>query len=221
MSSKSEITIKQLTEFGLITSKSNHKYELSKKFKKDLESPDFVDNPAHSDLWDSPKEKKMLEVCKADVNFMHKISAVNNNTKNISLEKKVKLTLMLDAFIKPKLKFSGTPSAFLPVRGKHLRTALNLFPRSVVYAWRDECSGCDSMKNIFDSIFKREHKGIALFAVYGEDCAPLLDKNFNINGAPTTLFCLNGNIDSRLIGAQNKQSVENEINMIENTTQSL
>ncbi len=218
MSLENEITINKLTEFDLITSNSNQEYELSKKLKKDLESIDITDKQIHSDLQDNPKEKKLYQVCKDDIDFIKKYLAVSNNIEDVSFENQIKLTFVLDTFIKPELEFGGVPDAFLPVRGKHLRTAINLYPKSIIYAWRDDCNGCDLQKEVFNKIFEKEREAIALFAVYGKNCASLLDDKFNVSGAPTTLFCLNGNVDSRLIGSQSEQSVRNEINVIQNTT---
>jgi hypothetical protein len=48
-------------------------------------------------------------------------------------------------------------------------------------------------------------------AVYGPDAPVLLEERYNVVGAPTTLFVLNGRVDARLQGAHEEYKIESEV----------
>jgi len=105
----------------------------------------------------------------------------------------------------------GVPDPFLPVRGEQLPTLLELTRRAVVYVWQEDCEPCDVVRETFEEILDGPPEDIALFAVYGPDWAELLYEEFDVAGAPTTLFVLGGEVDSRLNGPHYSESYEGEL----------
>jgi hypothetical protein len=59
---------------------------------------------------------------------------------------------------------------------------------------------------------------LLLLAVYGPDCPRLLDREFDVSGAPTTLFTLDGRVDSRFVGAPSTDGLETEIETLRERT---
>lgn len=215
MSVQTNITLDDLTNRDLITPRSNQTYELDPEIHRAIEQSDPTPIEDHPVLRDDPEKTELIDVCNDDPEFLKKYVAVAQKTRDLPLETQLSLVFVIDQFIEPQLKFGGAPEAFQPVRGRHLRTAIELHPRSVVYAWRHDCDACDTMKQTLDEVFEDGSDRYGLFAVYGTDCAALLHDQFDVEGAPTTLFCADGVVDSRLMGAQYARSVESEVEMID------
>jgi len=214
MSTQTEITIDSLASKGLITSCDNQRYELTEAFAKTIKkiNQDVIeDQPVFHDC---SKKKELLEVCANDTEFLKKFVAVAQRTEDLPFESQVSIVLILDQFIEPKLEYKGSPEAFLPVRGQHLQTVMKLYSKAVVYTWKHNCDPCDTMRETLSKVFDSQSGDVGLFAVYGPNSAKILHEQFNIEGAPTTLFCVNGTVDSRLIGAKYPPNVESELEMI-------
>lgn len=216
MSVQTEITIDSLTSRDLIASDAGQRYELTEDLTEAIESIDQDTIEDHPVLHDGTKKEELLEVCANDTEFLAKYIAVAQQADDLSFESQVSIVFLIDQFIEPKLNHNGSPEAFVPVRGQHLQTAIKLYSKAVVYAWRHNCSACDTMRDTLDQVFDSPSLDVGLFAVYGSDCAKLLQEQFDIKGAPTTLFCVNGAVDSRLMGAKYPQSVDNEMQVISN-----
>lgn len=220
MSIQTNITIEDLTERDLITPCSDQTFELTPELSREIEKMEKNTAKNHSIVQNSSILSELVDICSEDMLFLKKFITIARRADDLSFESQVTLVFILDQFINPQLKYDGVPEAFIPVRGKHLQTAIKLHPQSVVYAWRHNCSSCDTMKETLDEVFGSSSSNIGLFAVYGTNCAALLQEEFDIKGAPTTLFCANGEIDSRLMGAQYAQSIESEVEMIEQQSRS-
>lgn len=113
----------------------------------------------------------------------------------------------------------GAPKAFLPVSGSDLVRLVDLCQRCIVYAWRDDCSPCETVRTDFDEIIGEDPpRDVMPLAVYGPDCARLLEEEYDVVGAPTTLFTLNGQVDARLVGVPERKTLEREIETIRERT---
>jgi thiol-disulfide isomerase/thioredoxin len=108
----------------------------------------------------------------------------------------------------------GAPEPFLPVRGGRLPLLLAMYPRAVVYAWREDCPPCDAMREVLAAQLTTDDRGIGLFAVYGPDFAPLLSERYDVEVAPTTLFVVDGVVDARLVGAHEPATVGAELDIL-------
>ncbi len=106
----------------------------------------------------------------------------------------------------------GAPDAFLPVHGDDLTRLVALAPRAVAFAWRENCTPCETVRGDLDGLFADETPAdLLLLAVYGPDCPRLLDEAFDVVGAPTTLFTLAGDVDARLVGAATREALSSEV----------
>lgn len=105
----------------------------------------------------------------------------------------------------------GSPSQFVPVEVAQLDLILRLFPRCILYVWRDDCEPCEIMREEFDEIFTTQPEDLGLFSVYGPDGRDQLEKRFNVVGGPTTLFMYQGRVFSRFYGAQYQDRILTEI----------
>ncbi|TYT62613.1 hypothetical protein [Natrialba swarupiae] len=123
----------------------------------------------------------------------------------------IRLTTILDQFRQPPPPNDGLTPEFLPIRGNRLPLVLQCYEQTVVYIWRRDCKPCDSVASTFDDIFSSSPDDILLVGVYGPNWVEFLRDNYDVVGAPTTLFAAGNNIHSRLIGNQYKSSVEKEM----------
>lgn len=104
----------------------------------------------------------------------------------------------------------GTPNGFFPVKGTHLPLLFSAQRGAVVYIWKIECEPCTEMKSILGGI-PIENNDLQLLSIYGPDSARFLYEEYNVPGAPTTLFIVDGEVDARLYGARNPSVIETEI----------
>jgi thiol-disulfide isomerase/thioredoxin len=108
----------------------------------------------------------------------------------------------------------GAPDQFLPVHGERLSALLPLTQRGIVYVWREDCEPCDLVRETLEDLLEEDADDVALFAVYGPDAAEYLYEHYDVGGAPTTLFVVDGEVDSRLQGAHYSESYAGEIETI-------
>lgn len=105
----------------------------------------------------------------------------------------------------------GVPDAFLAVGGSRLPFVVNMFDRSIVYVWKHDCGPCDLVRADFDDVFETSPDDLGLFAVHGPSAARFLYDQYRVDGAPTTLFFLDGDVDARLRAAHSPDVLANEI----------
>lgn len=117
----------------------------------------------------------------------------------------------LDLFGETPPPMDGTPELFVQVTGPRLRTLAKVYERLIVYAWGYECPPCDTVQGDFEELLEDPIEGIPMVSVCGEDCAGLLYEEFELRGAPTVLFVLDGRVDLRLEGAQHRNVLEREL----------
>lgn len=208
------VTIDELLDRELITTAEDHTYKLAAALQAAVDAPEPVRIDEHPVLRADDRRDVLEAIAEHDSRFVRKYAAIAEKTQDLTFETRVSLVFSLDQFLDPQLRTDGVPENFAPVRGSHLRTAIELHPQAIVYAWRDNCGTCETMADSLTDVFDRPSDGTALFAVYGPHCAALLQRDFDIYGAPTTLFCIDGVIDSRLTGPQRAKSVAAEAQML-------
>lgn len=125
----------------------------------------------------------------------------------------LRTTAVLAQLREPRPRADGAPKAFLPIHGDWLDVFMELFQNAIVYFWRDDCDPCDVMVEEFDDIFD-EPDGLALFAVYGPAHPRLLQEEYDITGGPATMFVVDGEVDTRLYGAQYRNVIDTEIETV-------
>lgn len=126
----------------------------------------------------------------------------------------VEVTTVLQQFRGDVPPVEGVPDGFLPVAGDQLETLLALYPRVVLYVWREDCAPCELVVESLEAVFEDPPADVAPLAVFGADCAELLRERFDVSVLPTTLFIVDGEVDSRLIGAYEPDVYAHEVAMI-------
>lgn len=112
----------------------------------------------------------------------------------------------------------GAPETFVPLHGNQLEIYLQGCRRAIIYVWMRDCDPCDLVKGDFDEFFDEPPDDINLYAVHGPQWDELLERKYNVVGAPTVLFMVDGEPDTRLQGAYPKAAVENEIKLLRELT---
>jgi thiol-disulfide isomerase/thioredoxin len=110
---------------------------------------------------------------------------------------------------------SGTPEPLLLVSPDQLQILLQIHSKAVVYVWRDDCPPCDEMKGVLENAFSEPPTGISLFSVYGTESPELLEERYDVVAGPTTLFVVNGSVDSRLHGAHYEEVVHTQLEILQ------
>lgn len=182
---------------------------------------DAADRPSTvGDLLDDPEAATALAAAEvSDPDFLARYVALRDRADDLSATQALTLAVVLDQFETGRPRDDGAPEAFLPVDGEDLLRLVALHDRCVVYAWREDCPPCEAIKADFDELFADEPPGDVLpLAVYGPDCPGLLDREFDVNVAPTLLFTLHGDVDSRYVGAPTTEGLRAEIQTLRERT---
>lgn len=109
----------------------------------------------------------------------------------------------------------GAPRSFLPVRAGDLGAIAALYERCIAYVWRDDCPSCDDVRAMLDDVFADGSPAdLGLLAVYGPDDPRHLRAAFDVVGGPTTLFMLDGRVDTRFAGAPDPSALEREVDRL-------
>jgi len=155
----------------------------------------------------------------SNLDFLARYVALRNRTADLSATQALTLTVVIGQLETGMPRADGAPAAFLPVDGEDLVRLVRLHDRCVVYAWREDCPPCETIKADFDDLFGADPPGdLLLLAVYGPDCPRLLDREFDVSAAPTMLFTLDGRVDSRFVGTPSTEGLESEIETLRERT---
>lgn len=144
-----------------------------------------------------------------DVPYLAELLALADHLEETETALQVLPTL--DLFGENPPPVDGAPELFVQVSGPRLRTLVKLYERTIVYAWGHDCPPCEIVQEDLDDALEEPMEGIPLLAVCGDDCPQLLHETFELRGAPTVLFVIEGHVDLRLEGAQHKEVLESEL----------
>jgi len=155
----------------------------------------------------------------SDPDFLARYVALRNRAADLSPAQALTLTVVIEQFETGAPRGEGAPEAFLPVDGEDLVRLVRLHDRCIVYAWREDCPPCETIRSDFDDLFGDEPPGdILLLAVYGPDCPRILEQEFDVTAAPTMLFTLDGRVDSRFVGTPSTEGLRSEIETLRERT---
>lgn len=155
----------------------------------------------------------------SDLDFLARYVALRDRGTDLSAAQALTLTVVIGQFETEIPRADGAPAAFLPVDGEDLVRLVRLHDRCVVYAWREDCPPCETIKADFDDLFGADPPGdLLLLAVYGPDYSRLLDRELDVSAAPTMLFTLDGRVDSRFVGTPSAEGLESEIETLRERT---
>jgi len=213
---ENESVFELLVKSHIIKETPDGSVELSEQFSETLsqqeeEGPEEIIKKLRSEGVFFEHVSRLEEIAEFDPEFVTHYGAVNQAIEEDEFETVVRATVLLEQFEARTLPTEGSPELFFPVRGEKLPTILSIFPVAVVYIWREESTECTTMKRDLDKLFDEPPEDVALFSVYGPDSAAFLEEEYDVIGGPTTLFVANGEVDSRLYGAQFPRVVESEM----------
>ena len=155
----------------------------------------------------------------ADDGLLARYVALRDRVDDLAPERALALAVVTGHVENGEPRHGGAPDAFLPVDGDDLLDLVSLYRRCVVYAWRENCSPCERTGEHFDAMFADgPPDDVMCLAVYGPNCPRLLSEEFDVVGAPTTLFTLDGAVDSRLVGLPAREAVESEVETLRERT---
>lgn len=161
----------------------------------------------------------LCETGAVDPGLLARYVAVGEHDDELSPGERLALAVVVGHLADGRPRADGAPAAFLPVDGTELSRLAALYRRCVVYAWREDCPPCETTRESFDALFDDgPPDDVMLLAVYGPDCPRLLEAEFDVVGAPTTLFLLEGTVDSRLVGAPARSAIEREVETLQART---
>jgi hypothetical protein len=154
-----------------------------------------------------------------DPDFLARYVALRTRADDLSATQALTLAVVVGQLVDGRPRDEGAPEAFLPVDGEDLLRLVALQDRCIVYAWREDCPPCETIKSDFADLFADGPPGDVLpLAVYGPDCPALLDREFDVSVAPTLLFTLHGDVDSRFVGAPSTEGLRAEIRTLRERT---
>lgn len=115
---------------------------------------------------------------------------------------------------------SGVPGGFVSIDGKDIDAFMRSHSAAIVYFWREDCEPCAGIHDHFETLLAEGKipERVGLAAVYGPDWADFLDERYQVSVAPTTVFCVDGRIDSRLVGNPGYEAFRIETEMIVDPT---
>lgn len=186
-----------------------------------LSDHDAADRPSVvGDRLDDPEAASALAAAEvSDPDFLARYVALRDRDDDLSPTQASTLAVVLGQFETGYPRDEGAPETFLTVDGEDLVRLVALHDRCVVYAWREDCPPCETIKADFDELFADGPPGDILpLAVYGPDCPRLLDREFDVTVAPTLLFTLHGDVDSRYVGAPTTDGLRAEIRTLRERT---
>lgn len=110
----------------------------------------------------------------------------------------------------------GAPEGFTPITGEEIPSFIDEHPAAVLYFWREDCPSCDELRADIEALRDDGEvpDGVALASVYGPGSPQFLRAEYDVTLAPTVLFCVNGRVDSRLIGVHQPSSYADEMRII-------
>lgn len=110
----------------------------------------------------------------------------------------------------------GVPDGFLPIEAEDVAAFVANHPAAVVYCWREDCAPCDGARECLEDLLEAgavpDRVGVG--AVYGPDAPELLREEYDVGVAPTTLFFVDGRVDSRIVGNPGYEAFETEVDVI-------
>lgn len=109
----------------------------------------------------------------------------------------------------------GVPEGFVRLAAEQIEPFIDRHSPAIVFFWKEDCEACETVRDQFETLRSDGVLDpISLGAVYGPDGVPYIREEFDVAVAPTTLFCVDGRIDSRIIGDHIPQLFRDEVEIL-------
>lgn len=212
-------TVDRLVESNVIIVDEDDAVALSSAFEEAVAGYEtsFRDRDAEAlagefaDVAAADEARQLGSIGEDDPAFVAGYRVLADSVDGLSHEARLQTVVSLDQIRGSPPRAEGAPDASLPVRGDRLETLLKLYPKVVLYVWKEDCDPCDTVRGDLDDIFAEPPDDLAFLSMYGPDDAEILSDLFDVPGAPTTLFIEDGSVVVRLYGAHHTGVYENEV----------
>lgn len=154
--------------------------------------------------------ERVAELVDDHIDFVANFLESAKRADDLTPEEQLKVTAIVQQLQTGLPPSTGTPRGFFEVAGEQLDPLLALNEKAIVYVWRDNCDPCEPIREDMETLLD-DPDDIALLSVYGPDCAQFLQENYDVVAAPTVLFVVRGEVDSRLQGPHPTPSYRGEI----------
>jgi hypothetical protein len=96
----------------------------------------------------------------------------------------------------------GSDSPFTRISGANITQFLAFTEECIILVSKDDCEPCDRVRKRISSLVEQNFipEQVMLAEVYGPEYQDILYDDFDVVGAPTILFCTEGQIELRLLG---------------------
>lgn len=215
-----EESIDRLTDAEVLRERSDGRFAVTGAIQSEL---DEVRQQIEAGGWGHVREA-VQTVCASDDQSEQVLAALDDRTARgarflviqsateFTVPECLQLTYLLEEFDREPPPDTGVPGGFHAIHGDQVPLVMTVTAKAILYVWKSNCDPCDTMYEEFDSIFGEAEDGeLGLYAVYGPDASEFLYDRYNVVGAPTTLFFLNGAVDSRLQGPHYRSVITSEI----------
>lgn len=107
----------------------------------------------------------------------------------------------------------GVPDGFVELEADDIDAFMANHAAAVIYCWREDCNPCDGVREVFEGLLADGEipEWVGLAAVFGPESPAYLQEQYEVGVAPTTLFCVDGEIDSRIVGNPGYEAFRTEI----------
>ena len=189
--------------------------ERVRNLKANIQSDGF--NPTESSIPDLETNctAELERALRNDPELLARLEILAKNLSELRFRDLLGILLVLDTLTYPPTKTDGAPKSFVSLPGDRLDKFLPFVSYGVVYVWQDDCDPCDVMVDEFGNLSAEERKDALFLAVYGPEWAEHLANKYDVAGAPTTLFIVDGNVDARLTGAHPAELLATELETVQ------
>lgn len=107
----------------------------------------------------------------------------------------------------------GVPEGFVELQATDIDAFMANHAAAVIYCWRNDCDPCDGAKEVYEALLADGEipDWVGLAAVFGPESPAYLRDQYDVGVAPTTLFCVDGEIDSRIVGNPGYEAFRTEV----------
>lgn len=191
--------------------------ETQRDIKSRLEAVDGDSSALNQELSDDDRSRDLVELADHDIELLTMLRAAERIGDEFDDDDLSRVVSVLSYFRYPEPRTEGVPETFVPLHGRQLPHLLRIHPRAIVFVWRDNCDPCETVREDLEEIVAEPPTDIGCFAVYGPECAEFLEDRYEVAAGPTTLFFVDGTVDSRLLGPTPKSVIEQEVEMLKQT----
>lgn len=217
--SEADQLLDRLVDANVLAVASDDELELSETFAADLEEGDAFFRENADDARDALRSVsagesmtlKALLTFGADCPELLAEYLTLAESTELTHDERLRVLPFLGTFRPDVPPETGVPEPCIAIDGERLPFVVSMFRTAIVYVWKEECPPCDLVRGDLEALFEHPPDDHGLFAVHGPSAAEFLYEEYRVDGAPTTLFFLDGEVDVRLRGAESSAVLEAEV----------